>query len=48
MKRSAVQDQKVTQDYEEDPGPEEDQVPQGGPDQKVLPVNMDLWDHKDR
>ena len=32
MKRSAAQDQKVTQDDEEDPETEGDQVPQGDSD----------------
>jgi len=42
MKRSAVQDKKVTQDVGEDPESEGDQVPQGDRDQRDPPVNMDL------
>jgi len=42
MKRSAAQDQKVTQGDEEDLEPEGDQVPQGEQGQKALLVNMDL------
>jgi len=42
MKRSAAQDQKATQDEEEDPEPEGNQVPQGDPDGRDLLGNMDL------
>jgi len=42
MKRSAAQDQKVTQGDVEDPEPEGDQVPQGEQGQRALLVNMDL------
>jgi len=48
MKRSASWDQKATEDVEEDPGSEGDQVPQGGLDRRDLPENMDLSDHEDR
>jgi len=54
VKRSAAQDLKVTEDDEEDPEPEGDQVPQGeqgfraNPGQRDLLVNMDLQDHEDQ
>jgi len=41
-KRSAAQDQKVTQGDEEDPEPEGDQVPRGDPGRRDLLGNMDL------
>jgi len=42
MKRSAAQDQKETQDDEEDPESEGNQVPQGDPGQRALLVSMAL------
>jgi len=44
MKRSAAQDQKVTQDNEGDLEPERDQVPQGDTGQRDLLVNIILGD----